>query len=221
VLSKPRSWPVSTPGQTLRSRPRSRRKSVPERISSSRGLFLIAFQQDDFLPRVLGVSPPAGFSRESNIRPFSCLLCVGSDGLYEGLGVLAAQTPANFASSRSVWVYIGSAVHDGSFSHPVDLDSMPNWVVQKLTSSSGWPSCDRGDGSESCQHPNGVSGVMALDFSRPEAPEHPDYSGAVSVGVVKSADTSNYTRTCTARSAIGLEGVEALTNRCRSGASDV
>ena len=36
---------------------------------------------------------------------------------------------------------------------------------------------------ENCLHPNRVRGVVALDFSRPEAPDHPAYSGAVSVGV--------------------------------------
>lgn len=37
--------------------------------------------------------------------------------------------------------------------------------------------------AECCQHPNRVRGVVALDFSRLEAPDHPLYSGAVSVGV--------------------------------------
>ena len=36
---------------------------------------------------------------------------------------------------------------------------------------------------ESCRHPNRVRGVVALDFSRVEAPDHPVYSGVVSVGV--------------------------------------
>jgi hypothetical protein len=34
-----------------------------------------------------------------------------------------------------------------------------------------------------CLHPNRVRGVVALDFSRLETPDHPVYSGAVSVGV--------------------------------------
>jgi hypothetical protein len=36
---------------------------------------------------------------------------------------------------------------------------------------------------ENCLHPNRVRGVVALDFSRLEAPDRPVYSGAVSVGV--------------------------------------
>jgi len=36
---------------------------------------------------------------------------------------------------------------------------------------------------ENCLHPNRVRGVVALDFSRVEAPDHPAYSGVVSVGV--------------------------------------
>jgi hypothetical protein len=63
------------------------------------------------LTTVLGFSPPpAGFSRESNIRPFSSLLCVGSDGLYEGLGVLAARIPAKFCFQPfSLGVHFGMA----------------------------------------------------------------------------------------------------------------
>jgi len=37
--------------------------------------------------------------------------------------------------------------------------------------------------AENCLHPNRVRAVVALDFSRPETPDHPLYSGAVSVGV--------------------------------------
>jgi len=36
---------------------------------------------------------------------------------------------------------------------------------------------------ENCLHPNRVRGVVALDFARVKAPDHPAYSGAVSVGV--------------------------------------
>jgi hypothetical protein len=36
---------------------------------------------------------------------------------------------------------------------------------------------------ENCLHPNRVRAVVALGFSRLEAPDHPIYSGAVSVGV--------------------------------------
>jgi hypothetical protein len=41
----------------------------------------------------------------------------------------------------------------------------------------------RGMAPENCLHPNRVRGVVALDFSRLETPDHPVYSGAVSVGV--------------------------------------
>ncbi len=36
---------------------------------------------------------------------------------------------------------------------------------------------------QNCQHPNRVRGVVELDFSRPEAPDHPVYSGAVNMSV--------------------------------------
>lgn len=36
---------------------------------------------------------------------------------------------------------------------------------------------------EQCQHSNRISGLVRLDFTRPDAPDGPMYSGAVSVGV--------------------------------------
>jgi len=36
---------------------------------------------------------------------------------------------------------------------------------------------------ETCKHPNRVRGVVSLDFSWWEAPDHPVYSRAVAVGV--------------------------------------
>jgi hypothetical protein len=36
---------------------------------------------------------------------------------------------------------------------------------------------------EQCQHPKRVSGVVKLDFTRPDAPDGPTYSGAVSAGI--------------------------------------
>ncbi len=37
--------------------------------------------------------------------------------------------------------------------------------------------------SEPCQHSKRVSGLVRLDFARPEAPDGPGYTGAVSAGV--------------------------------------
>jgi len=36
---------------------------------------------------------------------------------------------------------------------------------------------------EECLHPNRVRGAVALDFARVEAPDHPGYSGVISVGI--------------------------------------
>jgi hypothetical protein len=36
---------------------------------------------------------------------------------------------------------------------------------------------------ERCQHPTRVKGTVELEFTRPDAPEGPVYSGAVSLGV--------------------------------------
>jgi hypothetical protein len=56
---------------------------------------------------------------------------------------------------------------------------------------------------QDCLHPNRVRGVVALDFSRLEAPDHPFTQGRSQLPFVKSADMSKYTRSFTARSAIG------------------
>jgi hypothetical protein len=37
--------------------------------------------------------------------------------------------------------------------------------------------------SDQCQHSKRASGLVRLDFARPDAPDGPTYSGAVSVGV--------------------------------------
>jgi len=37
--------------------------------------------------------------------------------------------------------------------------------------------------SEQCPHPSRVSGLVRLDFARPDAPDGPTYSGAVSAAV--------------------------------------
>jgi hypothetical protein len=37
--------------------------------------------------------------------------------------------------------------------------------------------------AEQCQHSNRVSGVVRLDFARPDGPDAPVYSGSVSVAV--------------------------------------
>jgi hypothetical protein len=37
--------------------------------------------------------------------------------------------------------------------------------------------------SAPCQHSKRVSGLVRLDFARPEAPDGPAYTGAVSAGV--------------------------------------
>jgi hypothetical protein len=46
-------------------------------------------------------------------------------------------------------------------------------------------------------------GVVALDFARPETPDHPGIQERSRLAFAKNADMSNYTRSFTTRSAIG------------------
>jgi hypothetical protein len=89
---------------------------------------------------------------------------------------------ANFLPTLGFRVYIVSIVHRVRFVIRLNR-ALGSFGDTKLNSSSTARTGGRAMAPEKCLHPNRVTGVVALDFSRLEAPDHPAYSGSVSVGV--------------------------------------